>query len=286
MIVSTVPQPPSTNGVQPTPTTMYSTIMNVTPEQATAWLANNTHNRTVRKFRVKKYALTMQRGQWQLSPEGIILSARGRVLQGQHRLLAIVMSGCTVAFTVTFNAPEGLYAVLDDTAPRDMKDRVGTGAVQQRVLNSMLTGLKGNKAQMLEGWTNDDVDSYYRAHAMAIDWAISITDTRSNGLRRPQLAAVLARASYTVDRPTLEKFADIIINGAVNLTLIRAGDRSALHLRDMILKMRPNSGNSSTIRLYGCIERVLKAYIQNKEIKSKIQPVQVEQFALPNVDVQ
>jgi len=102
---------------------MQTTVMNVTPEVAKTFLGNNTNNRKIRKTQVAQISGVMKRGEWKLSPQGIIVhSPTGRLLDGQHRLLAVVDSGINVPMMVTFIEDEEVFRVLDQGVKRSTAD--------------------------------------------------------------------------------------------------------------------------------------------------------------------
>jgi hypothetical protein len=65
-------------------------LISVTPELAAKWLELNDHNRGVVTARVDQYAADMRRGEWRVNGEAIKISADGKILDGQHRLLAVL----------------------------------------------------------------------------------------------------------------------------------------------------------------------------------------------------
>lgn len=82
-------------------------VVDVTPTMAEAWLAHNTGNRPLRHEVAAKYARNMAAGRWQLNGEAVKFSTSGQLLDGQHRLLAIILAGLTVPmFVVTGLPPE------------------------------------------------------------------------------------------------------------------------------------------------------------------------------------
>ncbi|GIV82843.1 MAG: hypothetical protein KatS3mg051_2197 [Anaerolineae bacterium] len=100
----------------------HVTILRVTPDMAKEWLKNNDHNRTIAKKRVDLYASLMHAGRWYLSSDAIVLDTDGRLLNGQHRLLAVIQSGVASDFIVGFGwDPEAFY-VLDDGKKRSGAD--------------------------------------------------------------------------------------------------------------------------------------------------------------------
>lgn len=71
-----------------------SSIVWVTPDVAKEYLTHNTRNfRTVNERVVARYAEEMKAGRWQENGDPIQFAEDGTLLNGQHRLLAIVKAG-------------------------------------------------------------------------------------------------------------------------------------------------------------------------------------------------
>lgn len=103
-----------------TPTT---SIINVGPERAAEWLAeNNTHNRAIREAQVSRYARDMADGQWQFNGDPIRFATDGTLLDGQHRLSAILRSGVTVPMVVIWGLPSIAQETMDIGSVRSMAD--------------------------------------------------------------------------------------------------------------------------------------------------------------------
>lgn len=97
-------------------------IIDVTPTLAGQLLNANTGNRRLRKDHVHDLAQRMRRGEWRLSPEAISFDVNGRLIDGQHRLNAIVDSGVTCRMLVVFDAPAESFAVIDQGIRRSIAD--------------------------------------------------------------------------------------------------------------------------------------------------------------------
>jgi len=82
---------------------MDSNVVLVSPELAAEWLKkNNTgENRAVSQEVIANYAMDMKNNKWDLTHQGICFGEDGALVDGQHRLHAIVMAGVTVAMMVT-----------------------------------------------------------------------------------------------------------------------------------------------------------------------------------------
>lgn len=91
-------------------------LMLITPEIAAEFLLKKTDNyRTVTQSVVNMIAASITKGQWKINGATIRFAKDGRLLDGQHRLLAIIKSGIAVASFVIF----GLEAESDITIDMD-----------------------------------------------------------------------------------------------------------------------------------------------------------------------
>lgn len=98
-------------------------IVDVTPKIASDLLEHaNFGNRRPKPAVVKKYAKLMTNGDWRFSPETISISKTGRLLNGQHRMMAVVMSGVTCRFLFATGFDDDVFSVLDRGATRTMAD--------------------------------------------------------------------------------------------------------------------------------------------------------------------
>src|ERR1700759_5298586 len=97
---------------------MKSQLMLVSPEMAAVWLEANTKNRAVRLGWVRELAALIERGEFKLTHQGIAFSKTGRLLDGQHRLMAIVEADKAVSLMVTRDADEETFTALDIGARR------------------------------------------------------------------------------------------------------------------------------------------------------------------------
>ena len=79
---------------------MHITVEDIGPKKAEAWLNTNKSNRRMRDGVAERYAEDMRGGRWTACPEHISFYQDGDLADGQHRLWAIVDSGCTVEFPV------------------------------------------------------------------------------------------------------------------------------------------------------------------------------------------
>lgn len=98
----------------------------ITPQMAGFILANcNDQNRPIRKRSVDFLASEITSGSWQSeSADAICIDTDGNLVNGQHRLAAIVQSGIAVKMLVGRNVPTGSFQIIDRGIKRSTGDDV------------------------------------------------------------------------------------------------------------------------------------------------------------------
>lgn len=85
-------------------------MVKITPETAREMLRLNTGNRPANKHHVAVLAREMKMGRWKVNGDTICVNGK-RLIDGQHRLMAVVESGCTIETLLV----EGVDADVFDT---------------------------------------------------------------------------------------------------------------------------------------------------------------------------
>ena len=75
---------------------LEASVEDITPEMAAQYLQNNFKHREIKQARVDKFTMQMNEGDWQFNGKVIIFSDTGMLMNGQHRLSAVVQSGKTM----------------------------------------------------------------------------------------------------------------------------------------------------------------------------------------------
>jgi len=94
----------------------------VTPVKAAEYLARNTANRPLSQRTVRDFAQAMRRGEWRVTHQGIAFDTTGALVDGQHRLAAIIEAEVPVEVTVFTEVPVGAFDVLDTGKRRNAAD--------------------------------------------------------------------------------------------------------------------------------------------------------------------
>lgn len=97
-------------------------ISEISPDLARDLLAKNPHNRNLRVRRVEQLAGAMTRGEWVFNGDAIRIADSGMLLDGQHRLAAIVRSGIPQTMLVVSGLPAITQETMDSGAKRSAGD--------------------------------------------------------------------------------------------------------------------------------------------------------------------
>ena len=97
-------------------------VADVTPAQAQAWLQTNHLNRPIRPRKVVQYAQDMESGRWKESFDPIRFGKSGRLIDGQHRLHAVMLANMTVRLFIVRGVDDSAFDVFDNGAARTLAD--------------------------------------------------------------------------------------------------------------------------------------------------------------------
>ena len=263
----------------------HNVVMEVTPSKATNWLEGNTHNRPIRQSHVEHLAAEMKASRWRLTHQGIAFSAGGVLLDGQHRLWAIVLADVTVPMRVFFNEPAEAVEYVDGGLSRNAADRMNVGRRFAKdigykhlaTLRCMVRGLNpqqrlpyGEEAELLA------------KHLVAICFALdSLTmTTRVRGVCTALTRSVVARAYYSVNRKSLTHFCKVLKGGLAT----GQADECIILLRDFLVASEKGRNRLDVQREhYGKTERALRAFLLGESL-TRLYATHTELFPLPEED--
>lgn len=101
----------------------------ITPELAKELLKKNSSNRPLNDITVKWYAKQMTNNQWTISGQTISISDDNRLIDGQHRLKAVIESGKSIYFNIAYNVPFESFVNYDSLRSRGLKDTFAVSGI-------------------------------------------------------------------------------------------------------------------------------------------------------------
>lgn len=204
----------------------------VTPSVATEWLTRNTLNRKLRPGVVARYAEDLRQGAWDSDiVDPIVFSEDDDLMNGQHRLAAILQSGVSITMWVQRGVATATQFVMDTGLPRrlvDFERLTNTSGVvvtpaHIAAANQMLAGFVQRNSKTS---SHTQMHAFFTLHHEAIDFAISLIRPRRRhdgvstkgtkmlkGLSSAPVVAVFARAFYSVPLDQLREAAAVLQQG-------------------------------------------------------------------------
>ncbi len=166
-----------------------SEIVTVTPTLAASYLGTMRRNRNLSTRRVARFAAEMKAGRWTLNGQAIIFDTDGRLIDGQHRLQALIHADVEVQMLVTRGVTQKAWDTLDDMRPRRAQDVLSAkGRRNTQLLGSILRMIFQHELGVLGSGcrdhvpTNRDVDGLdeeYPTATEAVSWSCGKTWTKT-----------------------------------------------------------------------------------------------------------
>jgi len=254
--------------------------MVIDPDQALKWLETvNTNNRKVSDVHVRRFSRDMTEGKWRLKHEAIAFDSDGTLIDGQHRLWAIVESGVSVETFVWHNVDPASMIVIGGGKTRSMADILNIAGENGDVGHHRLAALRA----MLGGFGNppllssSETSEALRRHHDAIEFALAQLPTvvSARGVNTATTRAVVARSYYSVDHTTLKDFCRKLTTG-----IVTSADEGMVVLLRQHLQENRGSSYSQRMQRYGKVQRALSAWLKG-ENPTRLYPASGEQFPLP-----
>jgi hypothetical protein len=127
-------------------------FVDVTPELAELWLSLNHRNRTLRANLIRSFASDMSEGRWRFEGSPIKFDITGQLIDGQHRLHAIVLASITVRMLVVVDIEADAMDVIDSGAKRTAGDMF-------RLHDRENAGVLAAVARLALGWQEGEIQS-------------------------------------------------------------------------------------------------------------------------------
>lgn len=286
-----------------------ATLENITPYMAKKYLETQERNREINSLRVLEYADRMKKGQW-LVGQAITFDGDGHLIDGQHRLAAIVKYGNAVDFLVVRGVSKESASVFDVGQKRTMAQvakiqGIDTPRMSERnsVLNSALIGsrlkARTTKADSERNSKNLIVSkSGARSFQTMIDLAVKYQDGLDFALikkggtearkRIGDLAAVkgaIFRAYYHVNHVRLYEFIQVLHTGfPINVNVDNAAIALSNYLGGLKTEKRKVSiKDGGELEIYQKTECAIICFA-NKKPRTTLTMSGFEEFPLADFD--
>lgn len=243
-----------------------SEVIKITPALANQWLVNNSRNRHLSEDLVVNYATEMEAGRWAVNGESIKFDTNGRLIDGQHRLRAVILYGKPVTSLVLRGVDPTAFDTLDTGKRRTSGDVLSINGVKN-----------ANRVAGTLGWIwrfhSDNMERRIRQPAtrvveevLAKFPEVRLATEHIGNTVSHLLSSSLAVALYVLFRRNNPKVADewfiALKDGATS-----DGNHTMFLLRERLIRNRSDSARLPQHEIAALCIKAFNALLSGEEIK-------------------
>jgi hypothetical protein len=223
---------------RPAPVTQTVVIDAAWAEQI---LEKNGRNRPLSHPRIARYTKALVEGRWNFTGDAIQVDWNEDLLNGQHRLHAIVLSDVPMQVNLVTGLPPESQRFMDQGRARSAGNQLAVEGVSSatqiaaivKVYLAWMGGQLTSEAKGVLGAT-DEIVEYAHAHREELQLAVTLADrVRKNIKVMIGATGAVAYRALLLDREAAEEFFEILANGA-NLEI----GSPILTFRNHVIKLR------------------------------------------------
>lgn len=239
---------------------MESRIITITPDMAQAMLEKNMeNNRRVNHDIVRRYARIMKAGGWNMTHQGIAFDNKGWLIDGQHRLEAIIQANVPVTMMVTYGVEraDGEALTIDMGRRRTTLNILQISGITDDVYKNMARVVGTYMRYKMTGRSKPEpaeIIGYIDRHYDDLKKVSSLIKSHNSGGHRGAnlhtiVCAAIISASYRGENENaLYRFIQVYCNNDVDYCEMY-NPRHALNLRDYV---RNHKSSPETLQRCEC----------------------------------
>lgn len=256
---------------------MRTVIEKITPKMAEEWLSNNMVNRNINQYRVASYAYAMANGTWQLNGETIKLDTNGQLIDGQHRLSAIIKAGATVEMMVVYDVPVTV-SILDRGRNRNITDSLLIEGMDRTICNNSTVAIaklyllisSGGKSTFADEEVKEFLIEHQEGLYQVVEiWGAGHQKNKSGriSIRNAPIGLSLLTAieqNYPVE--SLARWCEVVRTGIVN----NINEQAAVVFRNDLISNAVDVGSKSNVdrrRAAYQTEKSIQDFVEHKKRK-------------------
>lgn len=238
--------------------TFEATIQKITPQQAEEWLLNNNSmNRVLKPNHVDVIARDIRAGNWKFNGDAIRFDDEGMLIDGQHRLSAILKSGLSVDTLIIRGIPQEARLTIDSGIRRTAGDQMSILGVKSA--NGVAAAcryamiLKNGRSASLQ-YSSSEILDFYNKHT-------EISEHVSKTKGQVGVSSLAGAASYI-----LSKVRPDLVQGFQDTWTYGVGVRgdAFLSLREKLIQ-----ANTSKLRMSTNVKIMLFGYALSKAVNNE-----------------
>jgi len=267
---------------------MQTRLVFITPSYAKAVLEkNNVDNRRLNMVRVDALVQLILNNQWQVTHQGIAFDCNGNLVDGQHRLAAIVKANTPVRMLANYNLEERTKLIIDGGMPRTLGNRLtlaGYTEISSRAIAVARILEYGVVAASQCAITPEEAIKIVTKYCDGINFALSCGNGKGY---TAVIQAVVARAYYSVSHNKLHRFVEVYVSEVPTDKTESAALKlkRAVSDKQIIINALHNISGSERVSakeyLYQITENAISRFIKGESVVA-LKAVSHELYPLPN----
>lgn len=249
-------------------------------------LESNVSNRRVNLSMVSQYAFDMVNGNWKTDTAECIKFSKERILlDGQHRLLAIVKANTPILFHVAFDLDENVFDVLDTGKIRNTTDIFKINGIhKENVIPSIITQYNQivlNKYASLQGVDTSTSHKLLKQYYESPEFWQNVARVATNyyilfaKIITPSMIGGFYAYFVKSDAELADNFFSQLCSGA-NIT-----NNTILLLRNRLIQDKVSVKKIQKLTKVIFMIKTWNAFVLNKELKCLKFDASLEQVPLP-----
>jgi len=239
-------------------------VEDITPERAAAILAANPSNRALKKGIVAQIAADIKDGRWLFNGQPILISEGGELIDGQHRLSAIIKAGVPVQCAVVGGIDFAARRTVDTGTSRTAGDLLQLSGHSQGNLLASIT-------RMVMSYERTDGRSISNTHISKTeineraDADSALKESMAFGRRATKTGGRLGSGSvwgcvHYITEALQDVRAENYLHSCAYGMDLSKGD-PALAVRDRLFQMTDTGGSGQVAR----VETLLRGWIAERD---------------------
>jgi hypothetical protein len=258
----------------------------VTREIATQWLERNTNNRRIRRGKVAVLKHEMESGTYWTIPDGVAFDRDLKLINSQHRLVAIKESGVAQWMVVSYGWHPDTVFGIDRVTVRQHADNLklaGHGDLlgsdpcrAEATVKRVVVGSTRSKGELTATELRHALESYQDGLRFAFEAFAGKPHDR--GVYIAPVIAAVVRAFYHADRERLAQFVSVLTTAEME----SPRDQAAIALLKYLKESEYGRNSNFQGEVYGKTTRAIKSFLIGERLARIYEPSD-DLFPLPNV---
>jgi hypothetical protein len=210
-------------------TQVKSFVSTITPLDARGYLKTSKKNRHLSPRKITQFADDLKEGRWDVNGEAIIFNDKGKLINGHHRMHAIVEADTAMRTLVVTGVSEAAVDTIDTGRSRRAWDLLEVKGVAEGMASKVAASAarwclmfhshrmdKANKGQIIElqrSFTNRDIVKYVKQNPKLMDSVALVMETGTRKLIPPGIMAALHYEFSAINKAQAAEFTEQLLTG-------------------------------------------------------------------------